>query len=109
MRRAVAPIGLLRCRPAAFFSGLCRGAEVACGGRRTAQRESSSSWFIRSKGPEAASAWVAVTYVGPKRLSLTGPVTGARYHFGWRGATLTVDQRDATDLLQHQDLRIRKQ
>jgi hypothetical protein len=82
---------------------------MACGGKRAAQRESSSNWFIRSKGPEAASTWVAVTYVGPKTLSLTGPATGARYHFGWRGATLPVDRRDAPDLLPHQDLRIRKQ
>ena len=49
-----------------------------------------------------------MTYVGPKALSLTGPVTGARYHFGWRGATLPVDRRDATDLLLRDDLRVYK-
>ena len=78
-------------------------------GKRTGQRESSSSWFIRSKGPEAAHAWIELTYVGPKALSLTGPVTGARYHFGWRGATLPVDRRDAQDLMAREDLRVYKQ
>lgn len=82
---------------------------TCCGGKRAAQRESSASWFIRSKGPEAANAWVEVTYVGAKALSLTGPVTGARYHFGWRGATLPVDRRDAANLLAHADLRVHKQ
>jgi hypothetical protein len=78
-------------------------------GKRTGQRESSSSWFIRSKGPEAANAWIELTYVGPKALSLTGPVTGARYHFGWRGATLPVDRRDAQELMARDDLRVYKQ
>jgi hypothetical protein len=48
---------------------------------------------------------VEVTYHGQEPLSLTGPVTGARYHFGWRGATLPVDRRDATNLLLREDLR----
>ena len=82
---------------------------MAVHGKRTAQRESASSWFIRSKGPAAADTWIEVTYVGPKALSLTGPVTGARYHFGWRGATLPVDRRDATNLLLREDLRACKQ
>ncbi len=79
---------------------------ACCGGKRAAQRESAASWFIRSKGPAAASTWIEVTYMGQKALSLTGPVTGARYHFGWRGATLPVDRRDATNLLLRDDLRV---
>jgi hypothetical protein len=81
---------------------------AAHGGKRAPQRESSSSWFIRSKGPEAARSWIEMTYVGPRALSLTGPVTGARYHFGWRGATLPVDRRDANELLPRDDLRVYK-
>jgi hypothetical protein len=82
---------------------------TCCGGKRAAQRESAASWFIRSKGPEAEHTWIAVTYTGAKALSLTGPVTGARYHFAWRGATLPVDRRDATNLLLRDDLRVHKQ
>ncbi len=82
---------------------------TCCGGKRAAQRESAASWFIRSKGPEAANTWIEVTYTGAKALSLTGPVTGARYHFAWRGATLPVDRRDATNLLLRDDLRVHKQ
>ena len=82
---------------------------AADAGKRTGQRESSSSWFMRAKGPRATDAWIELTYVGPKALSLTGPVTGARYHFGWRGATLPVDRRDAPDLIAREDLRIYKQ
>jgi len=44
--------------------------------------------------------------LGEQALSLTGPVTGARYNFGWRGATLPVDRRDAPTLLLRDDLRV---
>ena len=82
---------------------------AAQAGKQAGPRESSSSWFIRSKGPAAKNGWIELTYVGPKALSLTGAATGARYHFGWRGATLPVDRRDAQDLLSRDDLRVYKQ
>jgi hypothetical protein len=53
----------------------------------------------------AASNWVEIAYYGQEPLNVTGPVTGARYRFGWRGATLPVDRRDATNLLLREDLR----
>jgi len=49
---------------------------------------------------------VEITYVGEAGLTLFGPVTGARYRFGWPGACLPVDVRDATDLLLREDLRM---
>jgi hypothetical protein len=80
-------------------------------GKGTARRESSWNWFVRSssKRPEAGPPWVELTYHGPKALSLTGPVSGARYHFGWHGATLPVDRRDAAELLLREDLRVHEQ
>lgn len=51
-------------------------------------------------------SWIDITYVGEAALALTGSVTGARYHFGWRGACLPVDARDATGLLVREDLRV---
>jgi hypothetical protein len=56
--------------------------------------------------PTAASGWIEITYLGEQALSLTGPITGARYHFGWRGAILPVDRRDAPTLLLRDDLRV---
>jgi len=50
--------------------------------------------------------WIDITYVGETALTLFGGVSGARYRFGWRGACLPVDIRDATDLLLREDMRV---
>ena len=77
-----------------------------CSWKPGPQGKSRLGWFTRAaNAASAASMWVEVTYHGQEPLSLTGPVTGARYHFGWRGATLPVDRRDATNLLLREDLR----
>jgi len=72
-----------------------------------ARRDSAAAWFKRAAdAAAAASGWIEITYLGEQALSLTGPVTGARYNFGWRGATLPVDRRDAPTLLLRDDLRV---
>ena len=75
---------------------------------RNAQRAADRTWWARlfSASPRAPRAWVEITYVGETALTLFGPVSGLRYRFGWRGASLAVDVRDATDLLLHEDLRV---
>jgi len=72
------------------------------------RRAAGRTWWARvfSAPPRAPRAWVEITYVGETALVLSGAVTGARYRFGWRGASLPVDIRDATDLLLREDLRV---
>ena len=75
---------------------------------RNSPRATGRGWWARlfSAAPLAPRAWVEITFVGETALTLCGPVTGARYRFGWRGASLPVDIRDATDLLLREDLRV---
>jgi len=78
-----------------------------CNWKSPSKNRSPLGWFTRAANAAvAASNWVEITYHGQEPLSVTGPVTGARYHFGGRGATLPVDRRDATNLLLREDLRI---
>jgi len=56
---------------------------------RTTQQE---QLYLRHR-PNAAS--VAFEYVGETSLTVSGPVTGARYRFPAPGSRLDVDARDA--------------
>jgi hypothetical protein len=44
-------------------------------------------------GPPAGS--VLFEYVGSTAMTLVGPSTGRRYRFGWPGAQVAVDLKDA--------------
>ena len=71
-------------------------------------RAAARAWWARAffAPPRPPRAWVEITYVGETALTFLGPVTGARYRFSWRGASLPVDIRDATGLLLREDLRV---
>jgi len=68
-----------------------------CGGKRAALRNATA--------PRAALPRVVLEYLGTELLVQIGPVTGMRYHFGSRGALVSVDARDAARMLARGDLR----
>jgi hypothetical protein len=68
-----------------------------CGSQRAAQRQEPSASAQETR--HWASAPVEFEYTGRTQLTVTGPLTGAVYHFKATGARLRVHGSDAPSLL----------
>ena len=71
-----------------------------CGGKRQAlnlnlKRGQAGSNAAGESDARAARPDARLRHSGDGSLAVVGPVTGARYEFGWAGAILAVDSRDA--------------
>jgi hypothetical protein len=47
---------------------------------------------------EPPAGTIFLEYVGVTAMTVIGPVTGIRYRFGWSGAQVAIDTRDAEPL-----------
>lgn len=71
-----------------------------CGGKRQAlnlnlKRGQAGSSAAGEGDTRAPRPDARLRHSGDGSVAVVGPVTGARYEFGWAGAILTVDSRDA--------------
>jgi hypothetical protein len=57
--------------------------------------------------PAIEITYVTFEYLGRTRLSIRGPLTGARYDFPHAGALVEIDRRDATYFTGLPQLRVR--
>ena len=74
-----------------------------CGGKRQAlslnlRSANGASSRTAERGGVPTTTGAHLRYSGEGPLVVVGPVTGARYEFGWSGAILVVDSRDARAL-----------
>lgn len=68
-----------------------------CGSRRVASRQAPGTG-TRGEAAHWATGPRAFTYAGPGRLTVTGPLTGAIYHFSARGGPVAVHAADVASL-----------
>jgi hypothetical protein len=64
--------------------------------RRQIHTHTFESGVISPTEPPAGA--IFLEYVGVTAMTVIGPVTGIRYRFGWSGAQVAIDKRDAEPL-----------
>jgi hypothetical protein len=80
---------------------------MSCCGRRLAgaQAHSQSLGSGPLPAPRVAAGEPVFEYIGGSSLTVTGPITGRRYHFDATGARRAVNRHDAASLLHVPSLR----